>query len=200
MSKSKSWHTSKWIRVLKDYKFWLMAVAISFCAARFRSELAKVSREPISSWSTSTTADCAVVLTGGPGRVREGFNLLSNHQVKKLIISGVNQSVYLHDIFSLWPFYSKVSENDVVLERRSETTFGNAVQSAPIVEALKCRDIALVTSRIHMHRAYETFRSSLPEGVQIHKHPVVSARLQPSLGEIFFEATKSFFYSTWVYF
>ena len=53
-------------------------------------EYKKISSEPIGSWQTDMQADCAVVLTGGANRVREGFDLLSRGQIRKLIISGVN--------------------------------------------------------------------------------------------------------------
>lgn len=154
---------------------------------------------PVQSWIKNQTCDCAIVLTGGAGRVREGFDLLSNQAVKKLIISGVHSNVQLRDLMPLWPFYGNINENDVVLEKRSETTYGNAQQSLPIVEALKCRDVLLVTSRIHMHRAYASFRATFPESVYIHPYSVVSGRYETSVWENSLEALKSLFYSIWAY-
>lgn len=150
-------------------------------------------------WSESHTADCAVVLTGGGGRIREGFDLLANKQVKKLIISGVYQNSQLRDIFPNFPFYGNIDESNVVLERRAETTFGNAQQSLAIVEALQCRDILLVTSRIHMPRAYRTFKKVYPSSIYIQKHPVVSSLYHPSFFDTGLEAVKAVFYSLWAY-
>jgi len=163
------------------------------------SEYRDVTSEPILSWQQNQFADCAVVLTGGTGRVRAGFDLLSNQNVKKLIISGVNPASRLREIMPVWSFYGSLSEDDVVLEKRAETTYGNAQQSLPIVEALRCRDILLVTSRQHMHRAYRTFRGSYPENIEIVKHAVVAGRYDISVAEGLIEAFKSLFYSLWAY-
>ena len=164
---------------------------------RFVSEYRSVTRESMLSWTQNQNADCAVVLTGGAGRVREGFDLLANQNVKKLIISGVNPNSRLREIMPVWSFYGNLKEDDVVLERRSETTYGNAQQSLSIVEALRCRDVILVTSRLHMHRAYKTFRGSYPENIEIVKHAVISGRYDLSVAEASIEALKSLFYSLW---
>lgn len=166
---------------------------------RFVAEYRAVTSEPVLSWTQNQVADCAVVLTGGAGRVREGFDLLSNQNVKKLIISGVNPRSRLREIIPVWSFYGNLREDDVVLERRSETTYGNALQSLPIVEALRCRDIILVTSRSHMYRSFKTFRGSFPENIEIFKHPVVSGRYDVGSLESLIEAFKSLFYSLWAY-
>ena len=166
---------------------------------RFMKEFNRIQKEPMTSWLKSQSADCGVVLTGGPGRVREGFDLLANQNIKKLIISGVYSNALLREIMPVWHFYGALNENDVILERRSETTFGNAQQSVLIVEALKCRDILLVTSRTHMYRAYRSFKAAFPENIEIQKHPVVSGRYEPYFFETGFEALKSLFYSIWAY-
>jgi uncharacterized SAM-binding protein YcdF (DUF218 family) len=165
----------------------------------FINEFQKIEDEPMTSWAHTQTADCAVVLTGGNGRVREGFDLLANQNVKKLIISGVYANALLREIMPVWHFYGNLSENDVILDRRSETTFGNAQQTVPIIEALKCRDVLLVTSRTHMYRAFRTFRAAYPQNIYIQKHPVIGGRFDPSIVEVTFEALKSVFYSIWAY-
>ena len=165
----------------------------------FTKEYRMVRDEEVTSWTQSYTADCAVVLTGGPGRVREGFDLLSQRRIKKLVISGVFADAQLREIMPLWPLYGQLSEQDVVLERRSETTYGNAQQSLPIVEALRCRDIILVTSRVHMFRAYQTFRGAFPEHLNILKHSVVGGDYRNNFFELAPETLKSMFYSMWAY-
>lgn len=166
---------------------------------RFAQEYQHVQSEPIQSWTKTQSADCAVVLTGGYGRVREGFDLLANKNVKKLVIAGVYSNARLREIMPVWSFYGNLSESDVVLDRRSETTYGNAQQSLPIVEALKCRDILLVTSRIHMYRSYKTFSATYPENIYVQKHSMVGGRYESSVWEVGFEAMKSLFYSVWAY-
>lgn len=184
---------------LRSRIFWILfffAVAVTI---RFYDEYKKVQSEVVLAWMKTPTADCAVVLTGGPGRVREGFDLLANRNIKRLIISGVYSNARLREIMPLWSFYGSISESDVVLDRRSETTYGNAQQSLPIVEALKCRDVLLVTSRLHMYRSYQTFRPVFPENIYIQKHPIWGGRHESSVWEVGFESLKSLFYSVWAY-
>jgi uncharacterized SAM-binding protein YcdF (DUF218 family) len=186
-------------RFLRSRIFWIVALVGAGVSLRIIFEFQKIQNEPMISWTKSQSADCAVVLTGGVGRVREGFDLLANQNVKKLIISGVYPNALLREIMPVLHFYGALNENDIVLDRRSETTYGNAQQSIPIVEALRCRDILLVTSRTHMYRAYRTFHASFPENISIQKHPVVSNRYEPLFFEVLAEALKSLFYSLWAY-
>lgn len=156
-------------------------------------------RQPVNAWVDDVFTDCAVVLTGGPNRLREGFDLLSRKAVQKLIISGVNPQVELKDIFPLKPFYGQINEQDVILERRSRTTYGNAQQTWPLVEALRCKSVMLITSRIHMYRALRTFRAEFPRDFPILPRAVVGNNEPPSKFETFSEAYKSLFYGFWAY-
>jgi len=65
---------------------WLtLVLAIIFIGVSiwvFRREKSLVRKEPVTAWAEDHRADCAVVLTGGPGRVREGFDLLAQRQVQ----------------------------------------------------------------------------------------------------------------------
>ncbi|PIT99082.1 MAG: YdcF family protein [Bdellovibrionales bacterium CG10_big_fil_rev_8_21_14_0_10_45_34] len=170
-----------------------------FVGFRFSIEYHRVIAGDVESWTRPQRADCAIVLTGGSGRVREGFDLLSQRMIDYVIISGVHPHAQLREIFPQWPFYSSVSEKRIVLERHSETTYGNAQQALPIVETLKCRDIVLVTSKLHMYRAYQVFRAIFPKSIAIYKRGVVWARATPSFGESAIESVKSLFYSLWAY-
>jgi uncharacterized SAM-binding protein YcdF (DUF218 family) len=187
----------KWKRPRRPLIFFTLFVILF--AAAFGREYRRISGQPISAWTADISADCAVVLTGGPNRVREGLDLLSRGQVKKLVISGVFPNANFRDIFPLWTFYGDISEKDVVLDRRSTTTYGNAQQTLPIVEALSCRDVALVTSNLHMYRAFQTFQASYPPSIQILPFAVSSGRAEISPWEISTEVVKTLFYSIWAY-
>lgn len=165
----------------------------------YRRELREVTSEPISAWIEDHRADCAVVLTGGPGRIREGFDLLAQGQVHKLIISGVHPKATLREIFPQWPYYGTLRAEDVVLERRSGTTYGNAQQSLPLVEAVRCRSLVLITSHLHMRRAYKTFRRVYPPEVLILTRGVSSGAFPPRWVDSSVEVLKSLFYSLWAY-
>ncbi len=165
----------------------------------FFKELRKISNQPIQSWTEEVSADCGVVLTGGANRVKEGFDLLSRGQIKKLILSGVYANAQLREIFPQWPFYGEVREKDVILDRRSGTTYGNAQQTLPIVEAIGCRDLVLVTSNSHMYRAQKTFKAIYPTTIPIYPLAVVASRAESTWYELSTEVLKSMFYSLWAY-
>ena len=165
----------------------------------YQREKKAISSEPISAWVEDHKADCAVVLTGGPGRVREGFDLLSQGQVHKLIISGVHPRATLREIFPQWPYYSGLRLEDVVLEKRSATTFGNAQQTLPLVEALRCRSLVLITSQLHMRRSYKTFKGIFPTEVVILTRSISSGAVPPRSADLAAETLKSLFYSLWAY-
>lgn len=153
----------------------------------------------VNSWTEDQSADCAVVLTGGAHRIREGFDLLNQNRIKKLIISGVHPHAQLQDIFPLMDFYSQVDPENVVLERNSQTTYGNAKQSLQIIEALHCRDIILVTSRLHMHRALQVFKASFSKDFPIYPRAVLWKEYHHNFMDLFTESVKSLFYSLWAF-
>lgn len=162
-------------------------------------EFGRVRSQTVNSWTEDVSADCAVVLTGGANRIREGIDLLAQKAVQKLIISGVHPKSTLREIFPILPFYGTVNDQDIILEKRSTTTYGNAQQTLPLVEALKCRDLVLVTSQFHMYRALNTFRGSFPVQIPIVPRAVIAGRSESGLDETLFEALKSLFYSAWAY-
>lgn len=168
-------------------------------AGFFHRQSLQIQSEPISAWTEDHKADCAVVVTGGPGRVREGLDLLSQGQVHKLIISGVHPRANLREIYPQWPYYGLLRETDVVLERRSTTTYGNAQQSLPLVEAMHCRSVVLITSHIHMQRAYKTFRQIFPEEILITTRSISSGSIPPRTSDVMIESLKSMFYTLWAY-
>ena len=153
----------------------------------------------LTSWTEDHSADCAVVLTGGPNRVREGFDLLAQHRVKKLILSGVHPQASLREIFPPWPFYGSLNAEDVILERRSKTTYGNVQQTVPLLEALYCRDVVLITERIHMYRAWMTFRGITQEKYPVYPRAIVGKSFDDSAIDLWAEASKSLFYRFFAY-
>lgn len=181
--------------------FFKLAIALMITGLLFRylREWQLVHSEIGQLPSQLLTADCGVVLTGSIGRVREGFDLLEQGQIQNLIISGVHPQNSLRDLLPIWPYYSKASEIHVFLEKRSETTYGNAVQSAHYIQALKCRDVVLITSELHMFRSYMTFRPVYPSGVVIWKHPVIAPKGYFSFFDSALEVFKSLFYRPWAY-
>jgi uncharacterized SAM-binding protein YcdF (DUF218 family) len=179
--------------------FYFSLALIAVFTIIFYFEYKAVGSVRSTAWTKTQDADCGIVLTGGPGRIREGMDLLANRNIRKLIISGVNPNSDIKDIFPLWPFYPEVDEKDVVLEKRSETTFGNATQSLPLAEILNCQDVLLITSTLHMYRSKRTFYKVFPTSIDIKTHALVRASEADSLFDRLQETLKSLFYSLWAY-
>lgn len=189
-------------RIPKGVRIALSLVLICFALLfwAYVREARLILEQPITSWTEDSTADCAIVLTGGPNRIRDGVDLLARKNVQKLIIAGVHPQAGFRDIFPLWPFYGDIKEQqDVILERRSLTTYGNAQQALPLVEALRCRDVILITSRLHMRRALKTFRAEFPPDFKIIPRAIVSSGVRPGPWELILESTKALFYALWAY-
>lgn len=174
-------------------------VSLSLFGYLMYTESHKILSTSINSWTEDYSADCAVVLTGSRGRVREGVDALYQGRVKKLIISGVYQGAKWQEIFPQWIYYGGVDARDVILEKRSLTTFGNAQQSLVLVEALGCRDILLMTSRLHLYRSNKIFAKYYPGSINIQPVAVLSGSFQPQIDELIVESFKSLFYSIWAY-
>ncbi len=165
----------------------------------FFREYKNVISQKSNAWIEDASGDCAVVLTGGRGRVKEGFSLLARGSIRKLIISGVYEKAQLKDLFPELIFMSTINPDDIILEKHSQTTYGNALQTRTLVEALKCRDLVLITSQTHMYRAYKTFRNHFPKEFTIIKRSLTAGSYEHELGESLEEALKSLFYSVWTY-
>jgi uncharacterized SAM-binding protein YcdF (DUF218 family) len=155
-----------------------------------------------------SSADCGVVLTGGSGRVREAMSLLSQKKVRKLIISGVHPTSTLNDIFPEILFYPEIDLEDVILERRSNTTESNAQQSLAVVEALHCKSVLLITSDYHLYRAFRTFGIIFPPTLSVVPYAIPTDRLTHNRrlwfdtrywGIVFEEWYKFLFYSLFVF-
>ena len=174
-------------------------ILLSIAAWLFYRESQLILKNPVNAWSEDFTADCAVVLTGASGRVREGVDALYQNRVKTLIISGVYQGARWKEIFPQWIYYGELDPQDIILEKRSATTYGNAQQTLPLVEAIGCRDILLITSRLHMYRSFRIFDKYFPDSITIQPVAVVSGSYRPKVEDVFYESLKSLFYSLWAY-
>lgn len=151
--------------------------------------------EPENLWgNNSVSADCGVVLTGATGRLREGFELLAQKRIKKLIVSGVYKEARMIELFPYSNYYPEVDLDDIFLEKRSETTFGNARHSMSLAEGLRCRDIVLITSQVHMHRAYSIFKIVYPDNIVIKKLTLPNTKSESGLYGLVLEVIKTLSY------
>jgi uncharacterized SAM-binding protein YcdF (DUF218 family) len=162
-------------------------------------EAVLVNEQSVNAWTDAQQADCAIVLTGERNRLDEGLDLLYQSKVKKLIISGVNPTSHLEEIFPHLMFYGKVQKEDIILEKNSKTTYGNAQQTLPLIEALKCQDVILITSRVHMRRSLKTFQATFPPNITIYPRATLGRQNSVPFEQLAIESLKSIFYSPWAY-
>lgn len=120
----------------------------------------------------SSQADAIVVLTGGKGRIPEGIALLRAGKGKVLIISGVASDVSADSIFS-----GKLTRSElagVILEKRSTSTYENAVEVRKLAQERGFKSVVLITSVYHMKRAAYIFSQVMPPGVLIEPYFVTT--------------------------
>ena len=187
----------------KKLSFWISSLSLVILTVLFFRwwllEALLISEQPVNAWTDAQQADCAVVLTGERNRLDEGLDLLYQNKVKKLIISGVNPGSYIEEIFPHLVLYGRIKKEDIILEKNSKTTYGNAQQTLPLVEALKCQDLILVTSRIHMYRSLKTFQAAFPPNITIYPRATLGRQYKLQWDQIAVESLKSIFYSPWAY-
>lgn len=149
-----------------------------------------------SDFNKITSADCGVVLTGSAGRIREAFEVLAQKKINKLIVSGVYKDTKLREIFPHLDYYPEINVQDIVLEKISGSTYENAIQSLQVAETLKCKSVLLMTSQLHMYRAYRVFKNHFPSGIEIMTYAVVpSTGKDDSFVDIWIESFKALFYN-----
>ncbi len=154
---------------------------------------------PVTAWLEDHTADCGVVLTGGGNRISDAIEQLYLKRIKKLIISGVNPATQLRHIFPQRSFFGDIDLDDIILEKRSLTTYGNAQQTLPLIEALNCKDVVLITSKLHMYRAFATFKSHFPKEIPIYRRSTVGKRYDAHWTRVGVETFKTVFYDIWFF-
>jgi len=150
---------------------------------------------------SSAGADAIVVLTGGRGRTDEGLVLLRKGKAKLLILSGVHRDSDLDSIFL--KRLNSVERGKIVLEKRSGSTYENALEVRKLMLEKGFSSMVLITSGYHIKRAHYTFTKVMPEGVRIEAYSVSSPNFDESrwwkggsLGLLAAEFVKYYWYMT----
>lgn len=120
--------------------------------------------------SIGNGADAIVVLTGGKGRTDEGLTLLRKGKAQVLILSGVHEDAD-HDAIFLNRI-NKVERSRIVLEKRSRSTYENAVEVKRLMEEKGLKSMVLITSGYHIKRADFIFRHIMPPDIRIEAYSV----------------------------
>lgn len=114
---------------------------------------------------SARSAHSIVVLTGGSGRADLGLELLRRGRAGMLILSGVNLAA---EIDSIYPAgVTEIERMSIFLEKRSKSTFQNAMRVRTLTKSREIDSILLVTSSYHMKRALFIFNRILPGTVVV---------------------------------
>ncbi|MBL4692734.1 MAG: YdcF family protein [Magnetovibrio sp.] len=121
--------------------------------------------------------DAIVVLTGGSGRLDEGFSLLARGLGKRLFISGVYKGVDVQILRDATRPSPKGDLCCVDIGHDAEDTIGNAVETRDWITQHGYSSLRLVTSAYHMPRSILEFENTLP-GIKFIQNPVFPAHVK----------------------
>lgn len=110
--------------------------------------------------------DAIVVLTGGPGRVQRGVQLLAAGKAKRMLVSGVDRQVRPVELAAINGFPTSLLSR-IDLGRESVDTRSNADEAAAWTSSYRFHSIRLVTTDWHMRRARLELAQQLPADVTI---------------------------------
>lgn len=131
--------------------------------------------------------DAVVVVTGGPGRIEHGIDILAAGFANRMLISGTDPSVRKPDLVDRLEGKEKLIDCCVDLGSESVDTRSNAEETKRWLDKRRYRSFRLVTSDWHMRRARYEFRRVLGDEYEIVPDAVSS---RPSLGTLFGEYNK----------
>ena len=112
--------------------------------------------------------DAVVVLTGGPGRIERGVEVMADRGAKRMLIAGADPSVTRRDLERrLGRRAVKVLRCCVDLGSESVDTRSNAEEAKRWLDPRGYRSVRLITNDWHMRRAAFEFRSDLGSDYKI---------------------------------
>lgn len=115
----------------------------------------------------SLPTDGVVVLTGGPGRLARGIEVLQHGAARRLLISGVGPRIAKPELAAAVEAPRALFGKQVDLGTAATDTRSNASETAAWLARHHYRSIRLVTSTVHMRRAVLELRARLPGSVML---------------------------------
>lgn len=119
-----------------------------------------------------TRTDAIVVLTGGPGRLARGIEILKAERAERMLVSGVDPSVRPGELAVQARAPKQLFDCCIDLGREAIDTRSNASETAAWLRAHRYRSVRLVTSAFHMRRAELELRAEMRDEVEILADPV----------------------------
>ena len=122
-------------------------------------------------------SDAIVVLTGGSGRLRQGFDLLTQERAQQLFVSGVERGVKVGELLRIDRIAPPELACCVALGYQAGDTRGNALETAEWMREQGFASLRLVTASYHMPRSLLEFHYAMPE-IEILPHPVFTVHFK----------------------
>jgi uncharacterized SAM-binding protein YcdF (DUF218 family) len=110
--------------------------------------------------------DAIVVLTGGPGRIQRGLDILQAGHAQRMLVSGVDRRVRLADLESAFHAPANMLSR-IDLGRSAVDTRSNALETRRWIASHHYKSIRLVTTDWHMRRARFELRQVLNEATVV---------------------------------
>lgn len=113
------------------------------------------------------TTDAVVVLTGGPGRLARGTEVLAGKAAKRMLVSGVAPHVGKAQLAAAAAASPRLFAQSVDLGFAAVDTRSNAIETTAWVARHGFRSLRLVTSTAHMRRAQLELGAQLPADIRV---------------------------------
>jgi uncharacterized SAM-binding protein YcdF (DUF218 family) len=111
--------------------------------------------------------DAVVVITGGPGRIEHGLDVLEQGKAKRMLVAGADPLVTKPDLIRVVGGKAKLMRCCVDLGSESVDTRSNAEEAGRWMEKRGYRSLRLITSDWHMRRADYEFSRALGDSYRI---------------------------------
>ncbi len=145
----------------------------------------------------SRPADVVFVLTGGAGRIKEGYKVWLSGAGKDFWILGAGRNVKPEQLLPGPDALPPDAHSRIRVEGWSENTLENAFSGKTIVSERGYVSVILVTSDYHIPRAHLAFRKILPPEVGLSVHPVPAESGTP--GRVAWRWARRHFLEGWKY-
>lgn len=113
------------------------------------------------------TTDAIVVLTGGPGRIQRGIELLRQGKARRMLVSGVDRRVRPHEFAREYGVPARMFSKQIDLGHESVDTRSNAAEASDWLKRNRFKSVRLVTTDWHMARARFDLQNALDEDIVI---------------------------------
>ena len=136
---------------------------------------------------SGTATDAVIVLTGGPGRIPRGLDVLDQGLARQMFVSGVDREVKPQEFAEQFDVAAREMECCVKLGFLATDTRSNAGEAAQWMKDNDFTSARVVTTDWHMARAFSEVAEAMPEGTRLVKDAV---RSHPDLATLFLEYNK----------